>query len=532
MSTTNQRAYDELLAHLRQMALIASSQELLAWDELTYLPDEGTEHRARQLAHLAGLHHALATDRRLDDWLAALDGSPLVADPHSATILAAGCAAAANVREARRQHARLANLPRSLVEELARVTTVAQHEWAVARQHSDFGRLVPWLEQIVKLKREEARCLLAPLSPRGRGVGGEGAEPPNLYDGLLAEYEPGLRTSEVEALFASLRQSLSELLPRIVELQARKPPSREAMLTGEFPESLQRPFFMHVARDMGFDFARGRLDTAVHPFTTHLGPHDCRLAIRYDERNLGSALFALLHELGHGLYDQGLPAEHFGTPAGEAISLGVHESQARLWENAVGRSLGFWRFCLPRIQSAFPGQLAGAPADEVWREVNRVQPGTCRVGADEATYNLHIVLRFELEQQLLFGELAVADLPAAWNRRAGELLGVVPANDLEGVLQDGHWAAGQFGYFPTYTIGNVLAAQLAAQVCHDLGNLDEQFSLGDFAPLRTWLHERIYRHGKRFTTLELAHRQLGGGLDTGPLVAALTQRHEQLWLDY
>jgi carboxypeptidase Taq len=507
MSTSDQRAYDELLAHLRQMSLVASSQELLAWDELTYLPDEGTDHRARQLAYLAGWHHALATDRRLDDWLAALDGSPLLADPHGA--------AAANVREARRQHARLASLPRPLVEELARVTTVAQHEWALARQHSDFARLAPWLEQIVKLKREEARCLAAG---------------PDLYDGLLAEYEPGLRTSEVAALFASLRQSLSAILLRIVEMQARKPASSEAVLTGEFPEPLQRSFCEQLARAMGFDFARGRLDTAVHPFTTHLGPHDCRLAIRYDQRNLDGALFALLHELGHGLYDQGLPAEHFGTPAGEAISLGVHESQARLWENAVGRSLGFWRFCLPRIQSAFPGQLGGARPEEVWREVNRVRPGTRRVGADEATYNLHIVLRFELEQQLLFGALAVADLPGAWNRRAGELLGVIPPSDREGVLQDGHWAAGQFGYFPTYTIGNVLSAQLADQIRRDLGDLDEQFALGDFAPLRTWLHEKICRHGKRFTTLELAHRQLGGGLDTGPLVAALTQRHEQLWL--
>jgi carboxypeptidase Taq len=503
MNTTDQRAYDELLAHLRQMSLVASSQELLAWDELTYLPDEGTEHRARQLAYLAGLHHALATDRRLDGWLAELAGSPLVADPHSA--------AAANVREARRQHARLASLPRSLVEELARVTTVAQHEWALARQHSDFARLAPWLEQIVKLKRDEACCLTAG---------------PDLYDGLLAEYEPGLRTSDVVALFASLRKSLSALLPRIVEMQDRKSASRGAVLSGAFPETLQRPFCEQLARAMSFDFARGRLDTAVHPFTTHLGPHDCRLAIRYDEGNLGAALFALLHELGHGLYDR-LPPEHFGTPAGEAISLGVHESQARLWENAVGRSLGFWRFCLPRIQSAFPGQLAGARPGEVWREVNRVRPAARRVGADEATYNLHIVLRFELEQELLFGSLAVADLPAAWNRRSGELLGVVPCSDREGVLQDGHWAAGQFGYFPTYTIGNVLAAQLFARIRQDHGDLEVQFAAGDFARLRMWLHEHLYRHGKRFTTVELATRLPGGRLDPQSLITALQQRHDQ-----
>ena len=507
MSTRGQRAYDELVAHLREMSLVASCQELLAWDELTCLPEEGTEHRARQLSYLAGHHHALATDRRMGEWLAALDDSTLLADPHSP--------ARANLREARRQHLRLARMPRRLVEELARVTTIAQHHWALARKADDFRRLEPWLAQVVQLKREEARCL---------------NDGPDLYDALLAEYEAGLKTADVAQLLAELGQGLAALVPRIVEAQRQcKAAGSPYPLRGQFPELSQRLVCQSMAADLGFDFQRGRIDTAVHPFTTNLGPRDCRIAIRFDEGHLRVALYALLHELGHALYDQGLPSEHFGTPAGEAISLGVHESQARLWENAVGRSLGFWRFLLPRIREAFPGQLEGATAEEVWRSVNRVQPGVNRVGADEATYNLHILLRFELEQQLLSGGLAVADIPGAWKERTRELLGIVPAGDREGCLQDGHWAAGQFGYFPTYTIGNVLAAQLVGRIRADLGDVEEQFAAGSFAPLRAWLHEHLYRHGKRFTTLELTQHLLARPLDPQPLIAALEERHEQLW---
>jgi carboxypeptidase Taq len=507
MTSRDERAYDELVAHLREMALVASCQELLAWDELTYLPDEGTEHRARQLGYLAGQHHGLATDRRLDEWLAALDGSPLVADSHSP--------AATNLREARRQHQRLARLPRRLVEELARVTTIAQHHWALARKGDDFRRLAPWLSQVVQLKREEAQCL---------------ADGPDLYDALLGEYEPGLRTADVARLLAELGQSLAALVPRILDAQSRcEAAGQPSPLRGNFPELGQRVICQTVAAALGFDLQRGRIDTAVHPFTTNLGPRDCRIAIRYDEGHLRVALYALLHELGHALYDQGLPGEHFGTPAGEAISLGVHESQARLWENAVGRSLGFWRYLLPRIRAAFPGQLDGATPEALWRSVNRVQPGVNRVGADEATYNLHILLRFELEQQLVFGELPVADIPEAWNRRSAELVGIAPGSAREGCLQDGHWAAGQFGYFPTYTIGNVLAAQLFARIRQDLGDVEALFAAGNFAPLRSWLHEHLYRHGKVFTTLELTHHLLARPLDPQPLVAMLDQRHQQLW---
>jgi carboxypeptidase Taq len=482
------------------MALVASSQELLAWDELTLLPEEASEHRGRQLAWLACRHHDLLVDPRLQSWLAELAGSPLIADAH--------CAAAINVREMRRQRERHVRLPRRLIEELASVTTLAQHEWQVARRKNDYRHFQPWLDRVLVLKREEARAL---------------AEGPDLYAPLLAEYEPGLTTEELRVLFAELQAELAALVPELVQRQAReaRPTERPALLRGSFPQLAQEALCTSIAADLGFDFRRGRLNTAVHPFTSHLGPHDCRLAIRYDEGNLREALYALLHELGHGLYDQGLPTEHYGMPAGEAASLSVHEAIARLWENAVGRSLGFWHWLLPRVQAAFPGQLAGARPEDVWREVNRVRAGVNRVAADEATYNLHIILRFELEQSLVAGDLRAGDLPAAWNERYRQLLGVVPASDREGVLQDGHWAAGMFGYFPTYTIGNVLAAQLYAVASADIGNLEDQFAAGEFQPLQGWLSSRVFQHGKRFTTSGLAQAVCGTPLDSRPLVSRL-----------
>jgi carboxypeptidase Taq len=255
------------------------------------------------------------------------------------------------------------------------------------------------------------------------------------------------------------------------------------------------------------------------------------MAIRCDSHDLRESIYALLHETGHALYDQGLPPEHFGTPAGDAISLGVHESQARLWEIAVGKSRGFWRYFFPQLAAAIPSALAGATPEQVWREVNRVEPGIQRVGADEVTYNLHIVLRFELEQALLSRDLPAGDLPGAWNERQQALLGVSPADDRAGCLQDGHWAAGMFGYFPTYTLGNLIAAQLVARAEKDLGPLSPRFAAGDFASLRDWLSGRIYRHGKRYMTGDLVVQATGQPLDHRPLIEGLRERHRELWHD-
>jgi carboxypeptidase Taq len=506
MPTQAESAYDALLAHLREQALVASCQELLGWDELTRMPDGGTEFRGRQIAYLAGKHHELATDPRIGEWLDLAQRSPLAADPVSA--------AAVNLREARRQYDRLTRTPRGLVEELARLVTTGQREWKLSRAAGDFRRFQPWLARIVLCKREEALCQCGGRVP---------------YDALLAEYEPGFTTAELNERFRRLGAELQSLLPEVLELEARaKRRAQTEILHREFPADAQRTFCTHLAVALGFDSARGGIDTCVHPFTSLLGPADIRIALRFDPRDLREGVFGALHEIGHALYDQGLPHEHFGTPLGEPASLSIHESQGRLWENAVGRSLGFWQHFLPQLARHFPA-LGDAQPDDLWRAVNFVEPSCNRVRADEVTYNLHILIRFEIEQALLSGDLAVADLPGAWNDAYRQRLGVQPANDRDGCLQDGHWAAGMFGYFPTYTIGNLAAAQLFAQAQRQLGPLSDLFRRGQFAPLSDWLQAHIYCHGKRFGTAELVQRATGQPLSHEPLTSGLRDRHRQLW---
>lgn len=507
MTQAAARAYDELLEHHRRINMAATAQETLDWDELTALPDRGAEYRGEQIAFLAGLCHDLQTDPRLRDWLEEVEGSELVADPDSP--------AAVNVRAARRQHSRRLRLPRSLVQELALTTSVAQREWKLARLQDDFARFAPWLEKTITLQRDQARCL---------------ADSSDLYGPLLAEYEPGLDAARVGELLTQLGRDLGLLVAEVLEAQARAAASSapDPML-GTFTEMRQRKLCSALLEAIGFDLARGRVGVAAHPFTVQLGPHDCRIAVRFDRRNLREVLHALMHEAGHALYDQGLPVEHYGTPAGEAASLSVHESQARLWENAVGRSLGYWRRFQPLVAELFPRSFPVGSPEATWRAVNRVVPGPNRVQADEVTYNLHILLRYELERALLQGDLEIADLPAAWRERHRELLGVVPVSDRDGCLQDGHWAAGMVAYFPTYTLGNVLAAQLYERASADLGDLEGQFAAGDFASLRAWLQEHVYRHGQRYGTEELCQHVCGTGLDPKPLLESLRRRHRELW---
>lgn len=496
-SMTPAQAYDELIRRWREASLLASCLTLLGWDEETYLPAGGVEHRAAQTALLAGLCHDHLTDPLLGELLSIVTGSELVGDPLSVE--------AVNVREARRQHERLRRLPRRLTEEAARVATLAQQAWVTARQRDDYPTFRPWLERVVALKREEAAAL------------GGGAAP---YDALLEDYEPGLRAADLERLFADLRPPLTAL---VGELAARRPPV--ALLRGDFPKERQRAFNERVAAAVGFDFRAGRLDEAAHPSCCFIGPGDCRMTTRYHPNRLGDALFSTLHEAGHALYDQGLPAEHHGTPFGEAPSVALHEAQARLWENAVGRSRPFWEHFLPLARRLFPGALGTAGLDTLVAAVQRVEPTPVRVQADEVTYDLHILIRFELEQALLAGDLAAADLPGAWGEAYRRDLGVVPASDAEGCLQDGHWAAGLFGYFPTYTLGNLFAAQLFDRARAELGDHERQMARGDFSELLGWLRRHVHAQGGRFTAAELVERATGAPPSAGPLLRSLRQRY-------
>ncbi len=500
---TPEAAYQELRRRAREEALLASCADLLEWDEETYMPRGGVAHRSDQQALLAGLMHERGTDPRWGELLDLLEASPLAADP--------GAPAAVNVRWLRREYERERRLPRALVEEDARVTTLALEAWAEAREDDDFARFLPWLERLVVLARETAAAVGYAESP---------------YDALLDEYEPGLTVRRLEPLFASLRAELVPLVRRIGEAP-RRPPAH--LLHREFPVDRQKLFGEAAAAWLGFDVERGRLDVSAHPFCTAIGPGDVRLTSRYDAHDFAEGFLCVLHEVGHGLYEQGLDPEEFGLPMGEAVSLGVHESQSRLWENFVGRSLAFWEHVFPRAQAVFHDALRDVPLDAFHFALNAVAPGPNRVRADEVTYNLHVLVRFELERALIEGTLAPADVPAAWRDAYREVLGVDPGNDAEGCLQDSHWAAGLFGYFPTYTLGNVYAAQFVAAARRDLGDLESGWRRGQFAPLLGWLRDRIHRQGHRWRPDELVERVTGAPPDHGPLVQYLAAKYEALY---
>jgi carboxypeptidase Taq len=495
------KAYQDLIELTRQGARLASCLELLAWDELTYLPSAGVAHRAEQSALLTGLHHACVTDPRIGELIGELEGSDLVRDPLSPE--------GANVREIRRAVNRQRRRPRRLVEELARVTCRAQAEWATARRDCDFAYFRPWLEKIVALKGDEADAL--------------GYET-TRYDALLEEYEPGVRCIDIARMFDGLRPELICLRNAVLE----KAPKASA-LRGDFPVPQQQLLCEAVAAAVGFDFQSGRLDTAVHPFTSFIGPGDCRLTIRYNPTCFCDALFTTLHEAGHGLYDQGLEPAHYGTPMGEIPSLGLHESQARLWENFVGRSRPFWVHFFPQARAIFPGALDGMAVDEVHRAVNHVEPSPLRVMADEVTYNLHIMVRFDLERALMTGDLKPADVPAAWNEAYRHYLGVTPANDTVGCLQDGHWASAQIGYFPTYALGNLFAAQLFLQAETDLGDLSGAFAQGSFDGLLAWLRQKVHREGSRYPSARLIEQVTGAPPSHRAFVQSLQRKYSALY---
>ncbi|HEY1785456.1 MAG TPA: carboxypeptidase M32, partial [Pirellulales bacterium] len=483
-----------LVRHARETALWVTTESALGWDERTLMPAAAAPYRTEQITFLAGVIHARRTDPELGRWLAELAESPLAADPTSD--------AGATIRHLKRDYDKRVKLPQSLVEELARTASVAQHVWQEARARDDFGSFREVLTKMFVLKRAQADALGYTGSP---------------YDALLDDYEPDESTANVAGVLAELRDALVPLVAAIAD-SGRSPDA--TILTRHFPQPEQQRFGSMVAAEIGFDFGRGRLDVTAHPFCTSLGPHDCRITTRFDEHYFPTALFGILHEAGHGIYDQGLRTDWHGLPPGEAISLGIHESQSRLWENLVARSLPFWRHFYAPAQAAFPS-LADVPLDDFYFAINHVQPSLIRVEADEATYNLHILIRFELEQALLAGDLPVADLPAAWNEKYHEYLGITPTGDADGVLQDIHWAAGLVGYFPTYSLGNLYASQFFAAADAELGGLGPQFAAGQFAELRGWLVEKIHVAGQRFTAAELIERVSGKPLSHRPLIEHL-----------
>jgi carboxypeptidase Taq len=503
VTRTPDQAYAELIRRIKDASVLGSCASVLDWDEQTYMPRQGAGHRAEQMALLARLRHEMLTAPGIGCLLGEVEGSGLAADPDSIP--------AANVREIRRSYDRAVKLPKELVEELARVTIRAKQAWADARNEQRFPHFLPWLEHIVRLKRQEAEA-----------IGYTGAP----YDALLDEYEPGATTAEITRTFAALRE---ELVPLVSAIAGSGKRPRRDLLEREYPVDRQEIFGQAAAAAIGFDFDAGRLDRTVHPFCSGMGPGDCRLTTRYNPRHFNDGFFGILHEAGHGIYEQGLDPEQNGTPAGSPVSLGIHESQSRLWENLVGRSKPFWEHFFPRARQVFLDALRDVSIDDFYFAINDVQPSFIRVEADEATYNMHIILRFELEQALVRGDLKPADVPGAWNDKFAKSFGLTPPNDALGCLQDIHWSMGGIGYFPTYTLGNLFAAQFMEQARQQFPHLDANFCRGEFGRLKTWLNEQIHRPGQRYRAADLCRRVTGKPLSHKPLLTYLRNKYAALY---
>lgn len=464
-------AYTQLCSLASEIALLESTSATLGWDQETYMPPAALEYRARQLGYLSGKGFSLFTSRKfrtLLDQAEQEDLSPV---------------AMANVREWRRQLNRATKLSRKLVEQFSEVTTHAKAAWADARHRSDFKTFAPHLDKILKLTRKKADLW-----------GYAGGEP---YDALLDEYEPSATAAEIGVLFDELRPQLSRLAKDAVARSTALPTD---LLNGHYPVALQQQLNQEIAASLGFDFEGGRIDTTAHPFCTRLGPRDQRLTTRYDEKDFTSSLFGVLHEAGHGMYEQGLPADDYGQPSGTAVSLGIHESQSRLWENHVGRSRAFWEKWLPRAREIFPS--LSVSLDQMVAAVNRAEYSFIRVEADEATYDMHIMLRFGIERRLLNRELKIKDVPAAWNEEFRSLFGMTPPDDARGCLQDIHWSMGGMGYFPTYTLGNLNAAQLYHAASQNAA-IRQGTERADYAPLLAWLRDNVHSKGSTLTSHDL-----------------------------
>lgn len=502
-SAMNERqAYQELLSRSREIAHLDSAMELAYWDQRINVPVKGHAHRVRHLAALAKMRYRRFTDSRIGDLLSTIENSGFIENPLTVQ--------GVNIREWRRLYNRLKAIPEKLAVEIVRATTEAEAIWERARPRNDWRRLRAVLERIVTLKRQEAEEI------------GYDREP---YDALLKDYEPGETAEKIDRLLKELSTALVPLLDRLI---GKKSSERRARVDLSAPIAVQETFAHEVAHQLGYGVEGGRIDVSAHPFATGLGPGDVRITARYREQDFREGFFAVVHETGHALYVQGLPMEHWGEPMCHVASLSMDESQSLIWEYFVARSNGFWRYFSSRAQAAFP-RLGEIAMDDFFIAVNEVAPDSLRVNADEVTYNLHIALRFELERDLVNQSLEVADLPAAWNEKSREYLGHEPTDYAHGVMQDVHWFSGLIGYFPTYTLGHLYAAQLFLQAERELGDLEEQFVHGEFAPLRGWLREHVHAQGSRFRPRELIERITGESLNPKRLIEYLEAKYTRLY---
>lgn len=493
MSSTAQ-VWAELTAHQTQVAILGGCQAAVAWDQQVNLPLQGAGARSEHLAMLTRMTHDLAVDPRVGSWLDALEGAPDL-DPVQL----------AGVRNLRRDYDLHSRVPSDLVARMGKAASDGFQAWGAARDAGDFDLFAPHLSTLVELARERAAAIDSSADP---------------YDVLLDEYEPGWTSARLGDLFGRLSAGLQELVQAVAD---RPQPAR---VDATFPVAQQLPLHRRVAGALGYDLTAGRVDFAEHPFTISLGKGDTRITTHLYDADLLAGLGGTVHETGHALYEQGLPRHLRGTGVEGPASMGLHESQSRLWENFIGRSRPFFAWFEKQLRADFPG--TGVTAEQMYRSANRIEPGLIRVRADEVTYNLHILMRFELESALVRGTLAVRDLPEAWSARIRELLGVSPESARDGVLQDVHWSSGAFGYFPSYTLGNLYAASLSQALLQQLPDLWGLVERGEFAPILAWLREHVHRHGHMKESAELVHDAAGERDHVEDLLAYLWGRHGAL----
>ena len=487
--------YAELMAFTRETEALARVYGRLNWDQETVMPPGAAEQRGEEIGALQGILHARRTDPRIGDWLAATDRDALDATGR------------ANLRLIERSFTRTSRMPAALATRLARVTSVAQGKWVAARQADDFSAFAPVLSEVLTLKREEGAAL---------------ADGGSLYDALLDDYEPGATAVGISEMFDALRPPLVALRAAVLERPA------PAGVEGDFDEAAQMRLAQEVARRFGYDTTRGRLDTAVHPFSSGSG-NDVRITTRTSATDPFNCLYSTIHEVGHACYEQNVDQSHLLTPVGGGVSMGVHESQSRIYENQLGRSRAFTGWLFGQMRAHF-GEFGIADAEAFYRAVNRVQSGFIRTEADEVHYNLHVMMRFDLERDMIEGRLDVADLEEAWNARFAADFGVAVPRASQGVLQDVHWSVGLFGYFPTYTLGNLYAGCLHETLRAERPDLDDELQAGDLAGATGWLAEAVQRHGGLYSPRELIERATGAAPTPQPLINYLEKKFGALYL--
>lgn len=499
-------AYTALVKLSTTTTLLGSVSQLLEWDQETYMPKEAIHFRSDQIELLASLAHKQKTSKKFADTLNKLidlESGEIKDDKLTPAQIAA-------LHQWRRDYLKAVKLPGSFVKKLAKTTSQAMHAWSIAKKHDSFKEFAPHLEKIVSLCRKKADYL------------GYQAHP---YDALIDLHEPEMTTDVLVPLFAKLKLALTTLLKEI----ATQPQPKSSFLKGTFSPSHQMHVSHHLLRAMGFEEGSSRLDQTVHPFCMGLHPRDTRMTTRIHPDNLLSNIFSVIHEGGHGLYNWGHPEEHFGTPLCESTSLGIEESQSRFWETIIGHSLPFWQHFLPMLQKEFPEQLANVPLEDFYHAINTVKSSLIRVEADEVTYNLHIIVRFEIEKALIEGSLKVKEVPEAWNSKMEEYLGILPQYNADGCLQDIHWSLGAFGYFPTYTLGNLYAAQFYGAFEKAFPDWKIRVAKGDLSFIREWLRSNIHQYGRQFSAQELAQRITGKPLTEEPFVTYINHKYKTIY---